>query len=104
MTALIVHLFLWFFRVEAEMIDYSTQYPWAFGVLSILIATGTHPLLGYPTSYEDGTKVRYRSHHLEALPSPDKVRRGDKEFAKRLASMGLCFANSSKIVLLTHQK
>ncbi len=60
--------------VESETIDYSTQYPWTFGVLSILIATGTHPLMGYPANYEDGLKIRYRSHHLEALPSPDKVR------------------------------
>lgn len=60
-------------RVESETIDYSSQYPWTFGVLSILIATGTHPLMGYPSHYEDALKIRYRSHHLEALPSPDKV-------------------------------
>ena len=57
------------------MIDYSTQYPWTFGVLSILIATGIHPLVGYPGNFDDGHKIRYRSHNLESLPNPDKVRR-----------------------------
>lgn len=62
------------FRVESETVDYSTQYPWMFGVLSVLIATGQHPLGDYPTKYEENQKVRYRTHHIQTLPDPDKVK------------------------------
>lgn len=61
-------------RGESETVDYSTQYPWMFGVLSILVAAGTHPLPDYPYKFRtDGQKIRYRSHHIQALPNPDKV-------------------------------
>ena len=60
-------------RVEGECIDYSTQYPWSFGVLSVLMATGLHPLKDYPESYEGGNKVKYRSHDYQALPDAEQV-------------------------------
>jgi len=65
-----------FLRVESETVSYSSQYPWMFGVLSVLIATGQHPLGDYPAKYEESQKVRYRSHHIQALPDPDKVGNG----------------------------
>jgi hypothetical protein len=61
-------------RVEGECIDYSTQYPWSFGVLSVLMATGLHPLKDYPETYEGGNKVKYRSHDYQALPDTEQVR------------------------------
>ena len=64
-------------RVEGECIDYSTQYPWSFGVLSVLMATGLHPLKDYPESYESGNKVKYRSHDYQALPDAEQVRRSE---------------------------
>ena len=60
-------------RVEGECIDYSTQYPWSFGVLSVLMATGLHPLKDYPEHYEGGNKVKYRSHDYQALPDAEQV-------------------------------
>ena len=70
LTAL-MHIFL--HRIESEMVDYSTQYRWMFGVLAILISTGLHPLPDYPAKYEEGRKIRYRSHHIQSLPDSEKV-------------------------------
>ena len=60
-------------RVESECIDYSTQYPWSFGVLSVVMATGLHPLKDYPENFEGGNKVKYRSHDYQALPDSEQV-------------------------------
>ena len=63
-----------FCSVDSETVDYSTQYPWMFGVLAVLIATGQHPLGDYPSKYEENHKIRYRTHHIQALPDQEKVR------------------------------
>ena len=60
-------------RVESESIDYSTQYPWSFGILSVIMATGLHPLKDYPENFEGGSKVKYRSHDYQALPDSEQV-------------------------------
>ena len=60
-------------RVESECIDYSTQYPWSFGILSAVMATGLHPLKDYPENFESGNKVKYRSHDYQALPDSEQV-------------------------------
>ena len=38
-------------RGDAEMIDYSTQYPWNFGTLSVIMATGTSHTIYTPQYY-----------------------------------------------------
>ena len=71
--------------------DYSTQYPWMFGVLAILIATGTHPLMDYPFKYEgEGHKIRYRSHHIQSLPNPEKVGLCSEGLELCSEGLGLC--------------
>ena len=60
-------------RVKPETVDYSTQYSWMFGVLSVIIATGVHPLSDYPSKYEENHRIRYRSHHVQSLPDSSKV-------------------------------
>ena len=60
-------------RLETESVDYSTQYPWSFGVLSVLMATGHHPLKDYPEAFESAFRVKYRSHHFQALPDSEQV-------------------------------
>lgn len=60
-------------RIETETVDYSTQYPWSFGLLSVVMATGQHPLKDYPDSFESAFRVKYRSHHFQSLPDPEQV-------------------------------
>ncbi len=60
-------------RVETETVDYSTQYPWSFGMMSVVMATGQHPLKDYPGAFESAFRVKYRSHHFQALPDPEQV-------------------------------
>ena len=42
-------------------------------MLSVLMATGLHPLKDYPEVYEGGNKVKYRSHDYQALPDAEQV-------------------------------
>ncbi len=60
-------------RVETETVDYSTQYSWSFGLMSVIMATGQHPLKDYPEAFESAFRVKYRSHQLQALPDPEQV-------------------------------
>ncbi|CAI8018467.1 hypothetical protein GBAR_LOCUS11208, partial [Geodia barretti] len=61
-----------FNRRDAEIVDYSTQYPWNFGTLSVIMATGLHPLRNYPGRYLNEGKVKYRSHNYQNLPDINK--------------------------------
>ena len=60
-------------RIETETVDYSTQYPWSFGVMSVVMAMGVHPLQDYPEAYESSFRVKYRSHQMHTLPDAERV-------------------------------
>ncbi len=60
-------------RIETETVDYSTQYPWSFGVMSVVMAMGVHPLQDYPEAYESSFRVKYRSHQVHTLPDAERV-------------------------------
>ena len=68
-----IHTHIHTHRAETETVDYSTQYPWSFGVLSVMMAAGLHPLKDYPEAFDSTGKMKYRSHNYQDLPDPNDV-------------------------------
>ncbi len=53
--------------------------------MSVVMAMGIHPLQNYPEAFENGFRVKYRSHQLQAIPDPEMV--SDYSTVKQEAAM-----------------
>jgi hypothetical protein len=65
-----------------DSVNYSGQYPWSFGVLFSILASGNHPLPDYPSAYGPPGQINYWPDQISlSIPEefPSEVKEGIKQ-------------------------